>query len=197
MDYPKTVAGAGLQNGKFTAGNPSTGVPGSLIPASWGNAVTDEILGAITTGGLAPNEADATQLKTAIQNIAEAAIAAKSFFPVGGIVMWSGAVSAIPTGWKLCDGQNGTPDLRDRFIVGAGGAYNPADTGGEAAHTLTVDEIPSHDHSTTGTQEDMLGGPAFRYSATPSGARTGFTGGGQAHENRPPYYALAFIMLIA
>ena len=61
--------------------------------------------------------------------------------------MWSGAVDAIPTGWALCDGQNGTPDLRDRFIVGAGGSYDVGDTGGAESVTLTVDQMPQHSHS--------------------------------------------------
>lgn len=52
-----------------------------------------------------------------------------ALFPSGGIIMWSGAVNDIPVGWALCDGSNGTPDLRDRFIVGAGGAYSVGDTG--------------------------------------------------------------------
>ena len=67
--------------------------------------------------------------------------------PPGAILMWSGAVDAIPTGWALCDGQNGTPDLRDRFIVGAGGSYDVGDTGGAESVTLTVDQMPQHSHS--------------------------------------------------
>lgn len=66
--------------------------------------------------------------------------------PVGGIIIWSGSSEKIPAGWHLCDGQQGTPDLRDRFIMGAGGSYQVGDTGGEAAHTLTTEELPSHSH---------------------------------------------------
>lgn len=43
--------------------------------------------------------------------------------PSGVICMWSGATTAIPTGWALCNGSNGTPDLRDKFVVGAGSTY--------------------------------------------------------------------------
>lgn len=53
--------------------------------------------------------------------------------PAGVIVMWGGLVANIPSGWLLCNGQNGTPDLRDRFIKGANG--EPGGTGGAATHT--------------------------------------------------------------
>jgi hypothetical protein len=78
-----------------------------------------------------------------------------SLVPMGFIGMWSGSAASIPAGWHLCDGTSGTPDLRDRFIVGAGGAYAPAATGGStsqtpsvtvATHALALSEIPSHDH---------------------------------------------------
>jgi len=69
--------------------------------------------------------------------------------PTGMIVMWAGAVLSIPAGWNLCDGTNGTPDLRGKFITGAGGSYNPGDTGGEATHVLTEAEMPIHSHDVT------------------------------------------------
>ena len=62
-------------------------------------------------------------------------------FPTGGIILWSGAANAIPTGWVLCDGQNSTPDLRNRFVVGAGDSYAVDATGGSADATLV-----SHTH---------------------------------------------------
>lgn len=117
--------------------------------------------------------------------------------PAGGILMWSGSIESIPEGWALCDGTEGTPDLTDRFIVGAGVTYSPGDIGGEAEHVLTVDEMPSHSHSIT--YEDNSGGqvspPFFMHSnGQPHQAYTNETGEDLAHENRPPYYALAFIM---
>ncbi|MBA7685416.1 hypothetical protein ES703_93840 [subsurface metagenome] len=57
--------------------------------------------------------------------------------PIGIIVIWHGPIADIPPGWSLCDGTNGTPDLRDRFIIGAGSTYNPDDTGGSLAHNHT------------------------------------------------------------
>ena len=66
--------------------------------------------------------------------------------PSGIITMWSGASDAIPSGWWLCDGQNGTPDLRNRFIVGAGSSYEVGNTGGSDSVTLTTEQMPPHTH---------------------------------------------------
>ena len=74
--------------------------------------------------------------------------------PAGVITMWSGSVATIPSGWAICDGNNGTPNLTGRFVIHAdadtAGTYNVGDTGGSTttgAHTLTTAEIPSHTHS--------------------------------------------------
>ena len=72
-----------------------------------------------------------------------------SGFPTGGIIMWSGSVASIPSGWALCDGTNGTPNLQNRFVVGAGNTYTPADTGGSADAI-----IPSHSHTFSGSATD-------------------------------------------
>ncbi|MGF6707617.1 hypothetical protein ABIA58_004487 [Pseudomonas frederiksbergensis] len=66
MDYPKSVPSAGLVNGKFVDENPLTGTPGSLIPADWGNGVTEEILNVIKSASLVPSESEHTQLTEAI-----------------------------------------------------------------------------------------------------------------------------------
>jgi microcystin-dependent protein len=70
--------------------------------------------------------------------------------PTGIIAIWSGSVGTIPTGWLLCDGTNGTLDLRDKFIVGAGGTYAVGDTGGSNTVTLTNAQMPSHTHTVAG-----------------------------------------------
>lgn len=62
--------------------------------------------------------------------------------PSGGIIIWSGSQAAIPTGWFLCNGANGTPDLRDRFVVGAGNSYAVGASGG-SKDAIVV----SHSHS--------------------------------------------------
>lgn len=71
--------------------------------------------------------------------------------PAGVIMLWSGLSTAIPAGWVLCNGTLGTPDLRDRFIVGAGGAFAVAATGGAATHShaTTLDNSAGHTHVTT------------------------------------------------
>lgn len=70
---------------------------------------------------------------TQIATTAFATAAAAAAFPVGGIIMWSGLISAVPSGWYFCNGSNGTPDLRDKFIVGAS-----ADSGGAAKTNITA-----------------------------------------------------------
>lgn len=145
--------------------------------------------------------------------------------------MWSGAIDALPKYFQLCDGTNGTPNLRDRFIVGAGGEYNVGDTGGEKEHTLTEAEMPIHNHSgrttengshshTMNTREGtMVGDQSIRAGggaphddtyridlAVSQNNETSQAGSHQhtipgqgadrPHENRPPYYALAYIMFV-
>ena len=73
------------------------------------------------------------------------AIQAGNGIPHGAIIMWSGAVNEIPDGWTLCDGSNGSPDLRDKFILGAGGVL--PQSGGTLNHSHLG---PSHTHSISG-----------------------------------------------
>ena len=113
-------------------------------------------------------------------------------FHQGMIMMWSGDIGTIPAGWVLCNGTNGTPDLRNRFMVGAGDEYNPDDIGGEKEHALTEDENGLHSHSSGAASAN--GGQYLTGSAPIGIGDTGSSGLGDPHENRPPYYALAFIM---
>lgn len=118
--------------------------------------------------------------------------------PSGFIGMWSG--TEVPDGWFLCDGQNGTPDLRDRFVLGAGTKYTAGSTGGEEEVTLTVGQIPSHYHtfnSKAGTTAGYYGYLQFGNDAGTVEISSGpilASGGNQPHSNMPPYYVLAFIM---
>ena len=120
----------------------------------------------------------------------------------GMILMWSGSTTSVPEGWNLCDGTNGTPDLRNRFIVGAGSSYSVGSKGGSDTVTLTTAQIPSHSHTyfkgsgnkTTVNEGSGWGSSNVMSSLSTSDATTGSAGSGSAHENRPPYYALAYIM---
>lgn len=118
--------------------------------------------------------------------------------PSGVILLWSGSVASIPAGWKICDGTSGTPDLRDRFVVGAGSTYAVAATGGSKdaivvshTHTATVTD-PGHTHtasvtdpghfhnlpgSTTsgGTNQTQIGVNATSVNATSATATTGIS----------------------
>lgn len=74
--------------------------------------------------------------------------------PYGCILMWSGAIANIPLGWALCDGRNGTPDLRDRFILGVAASEEPGATGGAHNKTLAVGNLPAHKHTFTTNNQD-------------------------------------------
>lgn len=153
-------------------------------------------------------------------------VSAGGTIPIGGIIMWSGSIASIPSGWALCSGQtvNGhaTPDLRDRFVLGAGNRYSPAATGGSESHTLSVNEMPAHNHSTHDayfTEHNIYGynfqnGTSWEYVTDGSqgvgsdstdndnntvayrNVTSTSTGGGAAFDIRPQYYALAFIMRV-
>lgn len=154
-------------------------------------------------------------------HLADYAIDKQGFVPAGAIIMWSGTTANIPTGWALCNGQNGTPDLRDRFVMGATADSDIGEIGGENQVTLTVEQMPSHAHTggtnSAGTHVHPLQNvPSSRSGGThwyptnqsgtgeaPSMGSSGqhthsvtlnSTGGGLPHENRPAYYKLAFII---
>ncbi len=140
--------------------------------------------------------------------------------PSGLIALWSGSIGSIPAGWYLCNGSNGTPDLRDRFVVGAGSTYAVDATGGSAdaitiAHTHTYSGTTAssgtHSHTTTfeesggvqsGTDNLVTSGPYSETISTSSaGAHThtysgtsDSTGTSGTNANLPPYYALCYIM---
>jgi hypothetical protein len=136
--------------------------------------------------------------------------------PAGLIAMWSGSTGSIPSGWLLCDGTNGTPNLRNSFIIGAGDTYAVNATGGSAdsivvAHTHTATSVvtdPGHQHNYSTWGELDQSGPISKDDSCPrttyqtSSATTGITvattnastGVSGTNANLPPYYALAYIM---
>jgi hypothetical protein len=141
--------------------------------------------------------------------------------PPGCIGVWSGTAASIPAGWYLCDGSNSTPNLTDRFVIGAGGSYNSGDLGGSnvvtptgtitiAGHALIAAEIPAHTHgyydywrsSNTGL-DSTSGGPyatGDHAASTDSVASathnhtSGSSFSGSALDVRGPFMALCYIM---
>jgi microcystin-dependent protein len=134
--------------------------------------------------------------------------------PTGMISLWYGSIGSVPSGWYLCDGSNGTPDLRDRFIIGAGTSYAVGATGGSSTHTLTTAEMPSHTHTATvndpghnhtvqgfivsgasSNQTGVLGaGQVTGTSTTGITVSNSTTGSSTAFNILNPYYALAYVM---
>lgn len=191
-----------IVNGRFATVLGTTTV---LNPASFS---TDVWLGIQVTGDteMAPR-----------QKLTSVAFAfrAENGIPVGGIIMWSGAAATVPAGWAICDGQNGTPDLRGRFVLGAGqGAgltlRTPGEAGGEETHKLLTTEMPKHAHSTAFVangypdnwgrrdasnvnghfiMDPHVGPPLASFISTQEGSDV-------AHNTMPPFYILAYIMRI-
>lgn len=122
--------------------------------------------------------------------------------PIGSIIMWIG--NAVPNNWILCDGTHGTPDLRGRVPVGvgqgAGLSYRTyGDQGGEETHLLTINEMPSHNHTVdltvTANGYSVLG--TFDVAVPGTGVNTLNTGGSTSHNIMQPFTAVNFIMKIA
>lgn len=123
--------------------------------------------------------------------------------PAGVIVSYTGTTA--PFGWAICDGTNGTPDLRSRFIVGTGpgvGLTNHSlnDVGGSERVTLSLGEMPKHSHNATiptFVNKDWYNNGGDTHPANENGTASVSTteqGNNESHENMPPYYALTYIM---
>lgn len=131
-----------------------------------------------------------------------------SSVPSGTILSWWGNIISIPTGFLLCDGTNGTPDLRGRTLIGSGNwsdaygttIYTIGGVGGERLHKLTVAEMPSHNHSISPfTNQVQLDGPNREeawLSRFEGSINTSYTGGDQPHNNMQPYMTVHWIIKI-
>ena len=112
-------------------------------------------------------------------------------FVTGQIAIWSGAIVDIPAGWLLCDGTLGTPDLRDRFVQGAGDSFVPDATGGANSHVHTFTSN-GHSHTLSFVGPKVIDAPgAFGAGDTTTNPDTGTV---DSDANIPPFHALAFIM---
>lgn len=203
-------------SGNLTA-NGTISASGNVTAANFLTSGAISAAGNITLSGnavttTAANGTNTTQIATT----AFVTNATQNLIPTGVIVMWSGSIASIPAGWALCNGANGTPDLRNRFLVGAGNTYAVGATGGSAdatlvSHTHTANSVvndPGHNHSYVtyanllpqqGATTNCWTGTA---SATTGNSTTGITvattidssGSSGTNANLPPYYALAYIM---
>ncbi len=130
-------------------------------------------------------------------------------FPKGIIVIWNGLSTSVPEGWALCDGTQGTPDLRGKFVLGV----NPnsenttyrtiGGAGGSETNTLTVAQLPAHTHMYRTNMYLGAGGGSPAPGPTQNQDRnwnrdwyggTDPTGEGKPVNNMPPYLVLAYIM---
>ena len=238
--FTKVTGNTGI--GAITPKSKLSVTTGLAVGTNYSGTVTAPINGAIIQGKVGIGESNpSTELEVSgtvtATNYALTGNNANGPVPTGGIIMWSGSITSIPTGWAICDGLNGTPDLRERFIVGAGSFDNPSvltttaypvGPGGNGnasiSHTHDVDPASFATLNTEGTHvhSGTTGGPSSSNDkcscAGSSGAATDghthafstdATQGAHTHnidvpsttssnasvtENRPPYYALAFIM---
>ena len=112
-------------------------------------------------------------------------------FVSGMILLWSGSTGNIPSGWVLCNGSNSTPDLRDRFVIGAGNSYSVGATGGSTTDTVNI----TVSGTTSGPSSTNPGGYPFQYSFGDNGHTHTFSGSGSdTVSTMSPYYALCYIM---
>ncbi len=156
----------------------------------------------------------ASVFNTVIQALLNRTQYLKNRLPIGIIVTWGGSADAIPSHWALCDGTNGTPDLRDRFIMGSGGSHALGSIGGSADaivpyhnHNITdnghLHNVSTEYNGTDGTQNGLMfpsgDSPGSETSQTAS-ATTGITinheGDSVTNANLPPYLVLCYIKLI-
>lgn len=182
----------------------------AISVAITGGAISNVIMGGLITAPTPANGTSNTQVATTaftLNTVLNNAI------PSGGIIMWTGV--SVPAGWFLCDGTNGTPDLRGRFVLGASPDYLSGNIGGSAnsvvvSHTHTVTDpghyhisgVPS-DYNSIGTSgipvtyqktgSSLVGTSPNTYDAT-TGISINSAGTSGTGANMPPYYALAYIM---
>ena len=207
----------------LSTGNPAKVIKGTEIDAEYtaiASAISskaDSNSPTFTGTPLAPTASAGTNT-TQIASTAFVTTAVAAAFPSGGIIIWSGSSASIPSGWVLCNGSNSTPDLRDKFVVGAGSTYAVGDTGGSAnaivvSHTHTATSTvtdPGHTHTINNTRggnpdggAPYIAGATVSANSDPTASNTtGITvsttnasaGSSGTNANLPPYYALCYIM---
>lgn len=145
------------------------------------------------TTNITTNTNDITNIKNEIKNLQDA-------MPVGSIIMFNGKAEEIPSGWAICNGENGTPNLIDRFILGSNICGS---TGGASQVTLSVAQLPPHKHKVAkswyGKADNANDRQVVRWDEsydTNSQVWTGETGLGMPIDIMPPYFRLIYIMKV-
>jgi hypothetical protein len=186
----------------LSTGNPAKIIKGTEIDTEY-NAIASAIsskadLNSPTfTGTPAAATASAgtstTQIATTAFVTTAIATAVSALVPAGMIMIWSGSVGSIPSGWVLCNGSNSTPDLRDKFVIGAGSTYAVGGTGGASTVTaagsisvagtaLTEAQMPKHYHGMRGPN-----GPFTSTMPSASASGSGNYGGGTPDDGTTAY----------
>lgn len=181
-----------LAKDSLASGDPGKIIKGSEFDVEFNalqtavNSKANSISPALTGTPTAPTASPSTNT-TQIATTEFVTTAVTASFPVGGIIMWSGSIATIPSGWLLCNGTSGTPDLRNRFVVGAGSTYAVAATGGSAdaivvshTHTATVSTT-----SLTGSITDQYASGGGNGSTTGVFSQTNYQVDGDGGESRP------------
>lgn len=178
-----------LAKDSLATGDPAKIIKGSEFDTEFNalqtavNSKANSISPAFTGTPTAPTAASGTSTT----QLATTEFVASTLFPSGGIIIWSGSSATIPTGWVLCNGSNSTPDLRNRFVVGAGSTYAVGATGGSAnavvvshTHTATVATT-----SLTGSITDQYASGGGNGSTTGVFSQTNYQVDGDGGESRP------------
>jgi hypothetical protein len=216
------VGGDGKQTGFTKIKNEFAWLYGTILSGLFSSTTGHKHTGAVNdspqigTSGIEDESITTEKLATDIVSPTATVATFAKGVPIGFIGIWSGSVANIANidsrygTWKICDGTNGTVDLRDKFIVGAGNGYVVGATGGENFHELSIAEMPSHNHinsiyanllrppyvgSITGS--DTSGSGSEQAVGAGDSQQMLSVGGGNGHENRPPYYALCYIQRTA
>lgn len=204
MDYPKSVPSAGLVNGKFVDENPLTGTPGSLIPADWGNGVTQEIVNVIKAGDLTPDETKYDQLLQAIQSVSAKGWNLDSALPIGSlqtatVATADGRLAVTPTAVSTGGGRVSIPA---GVLVSIGQEVVAGQLG--RARTFTTQAWSSDLLSTSSyfLRAQVIGGVltfymqrGTIYDATPEGLKGTVNGGaGGGFQSTPLDICIAWVM---
>jgi len=213
--WAETHTNIALVGGKFsvTFGAPLSGTATPLVSSDFSGETYVGMTVCTSATSCSDPEMAPRQKFSSVPYALQAGNVDAAAIPAGVIVMWSGSLATIPAGWALCNGSNGTPDLRDRFVVGAGGTYGFGTTGGAASINLSHSHtINDHTHPvnitisgpTTGNDNIQKGSGHTAADLYHTHTYTGGTGSpsNKGMDNqlispqdiRPPYYALAYIM---